>query len=499
MDMPLNDTPRIPNPRRRRRTKMQIFKEAYLPTIILAVTVVMIIVFIIGAAVSGKDPQPSLPSGSTDNPGTSSTQKPGTTEKPTDSTDKPTSPTDSTPGSTGPQPPSDELINEAHAILKQANKLAASHDYEGAIAVLESFSGDMNIFVDLKHAHQEYTAILENMVAWNAGDVVNLSFQLLIADPDRAFVDPEYKNSYKNNFITVHEFSAILQQLYDNGYVLVSLDDFYTQVYNTSSGRYIYKENQLLLPAGKKPIMLTETNANYYTYMVDSNSDGKPDAGADGFACRLAFDGTNFYNELVNADGSVSTGAYDMVPILENFIQAHPDFSYKGARAIVAFSGYDGVLGYRINSPILSADELKAERDGAAATVEALQNAGYDLACYTYNNYNYSMLTPSRVQEDIQNWLEQIAPWIGNLDILVYAKDADIAGEESYSGNSKFNVLHNAGFRFFLGVSTSPWNQVDDQYVRHNRLSLSGSNLLNNPELFEGLFDPATVLDSARP
>ena len=41
--------------------------------------------------------------------------------------------------------------------------------------------------------------------------------------------------------------------------------------------------------------MLTETNANYYTYMTDSDGDGMPDAGGDGFASRLCFDGKRFY------------------------------------------------------------------------------------------------------------------------------------------------------------------------------------------------------------
>ena len=33
-------------------------------------------------------------------------------------------------------------------------------------------------------------------------------------------------------------------------------------------------------------------------------------------------------------DGTVSAGSYDLVPILNDFIDEHPDFSYKGAKAI---------------------------------------------------------------------------------------------------------------------------------------------------------------------
>ena len=475
MDTPHMEAPRSPNPRRRPRSKMQIFKEAYLPTIILAVTIVMIVIFIIGAAVSG-DPyteaQPSVPT----------TTVPSTAQ---------TDPTQSTAPLW--------LQQDADARLAEAEQLALNYEFAEAIALIEDFPGDRNQYPQLRDAMNRYQQILNSMVSWDAGDVVNLSFQLLIADPARAFADAENGSSYQSNHVTTSEFSAILQQLYDNGYVLVRMDDFYEQVYNNTTGRYVFTQKQLQLPAGKTPIMLTETNANYYTYMVDGNGDGQPDARGDGFACRLYHDETGFYNELVNADGSVSTGAYDVVPLLEAFIAANPDFSYKGARAIIAFSGYNGVLGYRINSTTLSADALQAERDGAAAIVQALRDAGYDLACYSYNNVSYgSDRTAAKVQEDIQKWLNEISPWIGALDMLVFARDSDIAGTETYSGNSKFHVLYNAGFTYFLGVGTGAWNQVQDQYVRHNRMNVSGYYLQNAPELFAGMFDAAAVLDSAR-
>ena len=37
-------------------------------------------------------------------------------------------------------------------------------------------------------------------------------------------------------------------------------------------------------------------------------------------------------------DGTVSTGSYDLVPLLEDFIQEHPDFSYRGDRAVFALT-----------------------------------------------------------------------------------------------------------------------------------------------------------------
>lgn len=456
-------------PRRRKRTKMQIFKEAYLPTIILAVTIVLALIFIIGGAIKR---------------GSSSETQPPETTVPT-------------------QVPSTEdddaelLAEEAANLILQAEMLAGAYDYEGAIAALDSFRGDATLFPALGEARDRYTAILNSMVAWKAGDVPNLSFHVLIADGNRAFVDKTYGSSYKKNFVTVSEFSAILQQLYDNGYVLVDLDDFYIIEHNDSSGRDVYTEVELLLPAGKKPVMLTETNANYYTYMIDSNNDGKPDANADGFASKLCYDGA-FYNELVNADGSISTGAFDLVPLLEEFIEYNPDFSYKGARATISFSGYDGVLGYRINSNTLSSAELQAERDGAAAVVQALKDAGYKLACYTYNNINYGTKDASTIKSDLDKWAREITPWIGQLDTLVFAREGDIGDEDPYSG-SKFNVLYSAGFRYFMASGETPWNQVNELYVRHNRINVTGNNLRKHAELFAGMFDASTVLDPSRP
>ena len=51
----------------------------------------------------------------------------------------------------------------------------------------------------------------------------------------------------------------------------------------------------------------------------------------DGFATRIVIgeDGKPTC-EMVMDDGTVSTGSYDLVPLLEDFIQEHPDFSYTG-------------------------------------------------------------------------------------------------------------------------------------------------------------------------
>ncbi len=468
VDMQNQDASPRPLPRRRRRSKMQIFKEAYLPAIILAVTAVLITVFILGGILTAQKPQAS---------------------KPADSS-----------SSLAPEPPAssqNNLDQEAADLLRKANLAAADYDYAKAISILESFNGNISAYPELKTAYTNFQAAKEDLVSWSAADVPNLSFHVLIADPQRAYADKANGANYKRNFITVSEFSAILQELYANGYILVDRDDLYTTEYSTSSGRDIYKEKELLLPSDKKPVMLTEVNASYYTYMVDSNSDGKADAGGDGFASKLCYGENGFYNEYVLSDGTTVTGAYDMVPLLENFIAEHPDFSYRGARATVAFTGYDGILGHRVHSNKLTAAEQLKEKEGAIAVTTALRNAGYTLACYSYGNISYETGTAQQIQTDLNNWNRYVTEVIGAVDTMVFARDSDIAGEEEYAG-SKFTLLYNAGFRFFQGVADSPWNQVNDLYVRHDRLMITGSSLTGSAEKYAAYFDAAAVLDPAR-
>ena len=53
MDEQRNEEIRPVNPRRRKRSKMQIFKEAYLPVVIAGAALLLIVIFIIGSIFVG--------------------------------------------------------------------------------------------------------------------------------------------------------------------------------------------------------------------------------------------------------------------------------------------------------------------------------------------------------------------------------------------------------------------------------------------------------------
>lgn len=458
------------NPRRRKRSKMDIFKESYLPVIIAGFTLIFVLTTIIGSAVqSGQRKK---------------LQEQAELE-----------------ASIAAQEEEKRLNTEAARLVQQAAEHAATHNYDHAIQALRSFSGEIAKYPQLSAALQQYTEIKENMVLWNdPGKVLNLSFQLLIADPIRAFADESYGRAYNRNFVTTEEFRLILEQLYRGGYVLVSLDDI-VEVQQTEDGS-TFAPKELYLPAGKKPLILTQTHVNYNIFMTDGDGDKIPDKDGAGFASKLITENGKLMNQYVDRDGSIVTGEYDLIPILNSFIADHPGFSYHGAKAIIAVTGYDGLFGYRTNPGAkewLGADAYNQEIESAKRIAQAIRDDGYDIACYTYENVGYGDMGLSQMQYDLKRWNDEVVPILGTVDIMAFAQISDIAGHTPYSGE-KYEELKNAGFRYYLGFCQDGtlWADTQPEYFRQARILVTGSNLKYNSQWFNGILDPVQILSSTR-
>lgn len=454
---------------RKKRSKFQIFKEAYLPFVIVLIAAVLVITFIIGsvrrASVKKKEERDASISAS---------ESVALEEA--------------------------ELLAESQRLLVAAEDLAEILDYQGAIDLLDTFKGDVTKFPDLAAKRTEYVQKMSELVVYsNPATVPHLSFQMLIADPARAFVNEDYGNSYNRNYVTIDEFEKILQQLYDNNYMLVSIFDLIAEENGT------YSAGTLRLPVGKKPIVLSQVAANYFTYMTDGDEDGLPDRDGAGFPYCLALDADgNFVSKMIDSAGNEVMGNFDFVTILEAFIAEHPDFSYQGARAVLAVTGYDGIFGYRTNPDIRESQgsEYYAQQlSGAQKIVDALEDAGYDLACYSYENISYADSDVDYITGDLQQWEEEVAPILGDVDILVYPYGEDIYESitAAYEGE-KFDALYNAGFRIYVGMdnATAASAQVTDTYFRQTRRWVTGAKMAYASDSFTDLFDASTVLSPER-
>ncbi len=425
-----------PNPRRvRKPNPMKVFKEQYLPYIILVAAGLMILIFVIGAKLS--EPK-DLPDPSDDGR-------------------------------------IDELMaQEVDHLKEQAAKLAQMYDHEGALALLAGYTGGMNTEQSLVDLYKQYQAELDQMVIWNdLAQVPGLSFRTLVADLEKAKADPDRGSRYQKSYVTVEQFSAILQQLYDNGYVLVSLYDFAVPS-TDAEGVVTLAPASIKLPAGKKPILLTQEGVNYYDHTQASG----------GFATCLTLDAGGEITCAMKADdGSTVLGNFDFVPILNAFLAEHPDFSYRGSKATLALSGFDGLLGYDLT-----------EEKSIKEVLKKLRKDGYDIACYTYADMRYGDYGVVGIQEDLDLWTENILPLFGKTDILVYPTGGDVKGQEPYSG-SKYEALQAFGFRYYSGTGEGiQWGMTTLDYARHIRTVVTPDNMKNHPEYFTGLFDSAVVL-----
>ena len=435
--IPETDTP-IVTPtaqrRKRRKSKKQIFKEKYLPFIILGVSGLLCLSFIFGSVSMGRARK---------------------SEK-------------------AKQERITQLLrDEAEDLKSRAAAMAAEYDYENAMKTLAGYSGGLSNNSELLDLYNSYKNALAALVVWDdLSEIPNLSFRTLMADLSKAAADPDRGSRYKKNYITTGEFSAILQQLYDNGYVLVSLYDFAVPV-TAEDGSVAVNRTSIRLPEGKKPIILTQEGVNYYSHTEKCG----------GFADCLTVGSTG---ELTCLMGETE-GAFDFVPVLNAFLQEHPDFSYEGARATIAVSGYEGVFG-------LSLDQSAQ----ITAVADKLRAQGYDIACYTYADMEYADFGSAGVQEDLDKWTNEILPILGATDILVYPTGGDIKGHEAYSG-AKYDVLHGYGFRYFVGVSNGDaWGMTTGEYARQTRTLVTGDALANHPDWYAEFFDAAAVLSPDR-
>ncbi len=406
------------------------------------------------------------------------------------------------PAELEPFGPTYPLVYIAEDLVEQADLLAAGYDYDAAIACLLSFGDGWQEQELLTQAKARYEAEKAALVRWaDTTTIPHIYFQSLIVDCARAFDGDSNADSYNQDMLTISEFEAILQALYDRGYVLVRLHDL-AQRGTNEAGESVYVQGDIYLPEGKTPLVLSQDDVNYYDYMVDGNRDGTPDAQGDGFACQLVLTDEGVTSRYIDAEGQELYGDYDLVPILERFIQAHPDFSYRGARGVLAVTGYEGVLGYDTTAAdreALGEEAYQQQVQQATQLATFLREQGWEFASHSYNHAAYGYNEVNTVLADLERWETEVAPIVGETDVLFYPFGIDIAGQEDYSG-AKYEAMYAKGFRFFCGTdSDTYWAQIRDSYVRQDRRAINGYYMYWWPELLDDLFDARSILDPARP
>ena len=369
-------------------------------------------------------------------------------------------------------------------LVSSADVAAAGYDYDGAIEIIKSYGEKYDKKKELEAAVLKYENEKTKLVKFEDNTKIpHLSFRTLIYDTSKAFDTDDSAAKYDRNMVTVTEFSKILEELYSRGFVLVDIND----IAKEGSGAFSFCD--IYLPEGKTPLVLSQEDVSYYESLE-----------GDGFASKIIIgeDGSPLC-EYTDENGNITTGAFDLVPILEDFIKKHPDFSYKGARATLAVTGYDGVLGYRTNPDSENYQEGDAEK--ATSVANRLKELGYTFASNSWAYTSYGNNSTERLITDADRWENEVEPIVGSTNVLIFAGGADIVQSGEYKeDNEKFQYLKSKGFNVFCPVNANQSSvTMGTDYLRQGRRLVGGNELYYSADKLADLFDANGVLDIARP
>ncbi len=408
-----------------------------------------------------------------------------------------------------------ESIAEEQSVddLEKAKLMYAQYDYDNAIDLLKSLPNyDENTEAqELVARCEETKATLEEQDIYK---ITHIFFHILCVDPENSFDESKWgtqAGGYNSLMTTIPEFEKMMQEMYDKGYVLVSLHDIAHEE-TQADGTTKMVKGSIMLPPGKKAFVMSEDDVCYYEYMEGAGYADKMIVGDDGRP-------TLHYTDK---DGNEFVGDYDLVPILDKFIDEHPDFSYKGHKACLVFTGYNGVLGYRTDESYDPSSEyydpkleqghdVEAERKEAIEVMKALVADGYDLGSHSWGHRDLGTIEMDRFKKDCDRWNRNVAPLIKEAtgsqpDIIIFPKGADIGDWHPYaSDNERFKYMYNLGFRYFCNVDNNQyWVQLGDTYLRQGRRALDGLNMWlqisgQNNRLSDLFDDVSAIFDPARP
>ena len=283
----------------------------------------------------------------------------------------------------------------------------------------------------------------------------------LVLDAQKAFrPNPDSQHDFESWFVSKDEFCRFLDDALSRGYVLVRAKDLFA--------------GKIRLPKGKTPLILSVDDMNYYDYMSGYGFAERVEVGKDGLSYRIRTE---------NGVSYIPDG--DVPGILEQFIKAHPDFSHNGARAIIAVTGYEGLLGYR--------NEREAE-----TVVKELKRLGYEFACHSWGHHHkiYSDFPPlgERGIVDMSKWLAGVGRIVGNADIFIAPFGADIRAIPIL-----LHFLKKNGFHYFFSIGTGSYVCETGNCFFADRLGLDGDFLRSRASEYRQLFgDPNAFYDRHR-
>jgi hypothetical protein len=311
------------------------------------------------------------------------------------------------------------------------------------------------------------------------GKLYHMFFHSLIIYPELAFNGNPNEETYYNYMATVREFQRMLPILRDAGFVLFDYD--YILSFD-GEGNATYKD--IYLPEGKKPLLLSLDDQNYYRYMKGA-----------GFADCLAINGQgDIVTKVITPEGNVEyTYDGDVIPIINEYVKEHPDFSYRGSKGIVGVTGFEGVYGY--NYLEMEGEEKAAAIETCRGISEKLKADGWKIASHSYSHkasFADNSIPLNELIADTDQWLDEVGSIVGPTDIY-------LTPFGSYFTDERRQAWVDRGFRIICPVYYIQDYYEGSKFMIHNRCNIDGITMVIHPERVADFFDPAQVVDERRP
>lgn len=336
----------------------------------------------------------------------------------------------------------------------------------------------LSLFLCLNFLCTNFAPLL--VTASDTPEVEHFFTHCLIVNPTLAFSENNFMASaYDKDCLTTSEFTKIIQSFYDNNYMLVNAN----MCFKIDENGQAYKV-PVNLPNGKKPLILSIDDVNYDHRKMHLGMADKLTVDKNGTLCSVTDGKLDYEREFVS--------------VLDNFISAHPDFSYNNSKAMLCLTGYDGILGYRTQTG------NKTEIEEAQKVVAKLKQEGYYFACHSYGHYHMKKVSNEIFDSEMENWQNEVETLIGKTNIYVYPY-----GENLILENGKISYKHQKlldyGFKLFCGVgdkhfySYYPFNAPrHNQVLFMDRRSMDGLSLRQHQNEYSKFFNCELVYDKAR-
>ncbi len=325
----------------------------------------------------------------------------------------------------------------------------------------------------------------------------NLYSHCLIAFPEVNFASSGTYRYCGDDCLTVSEFKAILNALYEKGYIIVDANLFYDQEKDAPV-------TVLKLPKGKKPLLLTFDDVTY-----DSRKDNR------GMVDKLILDESGRVCTWTRHEDGKEEISYDneIFPVINAFVREHPDFTFQGGRGTLFFTGFDGICGYRSQSEPIDDKEAalgldrQAEVRAVKPVIEAMREEGWTFGSHSYAHGRMPNFSSERIRRDTNQWLEEVGAIVGKTGLFCWPYGGHTAGAVSLRKNEDHKFLFDSGFNFFFGCGAGRYlaDELDGNGIFSDRKAITGEILYfykmgwkTYVREYSYLFDPNAIWDEMR-